>query len=144
MPRITRPLFGIVVTLVVLTPGAPALADNLTGANKLVCAAVHGMICWDDGECEEGTGQALNVPQFIEIDLQQKRLSTTEASGQNRSTPISNLKREEGQIVMQGEEGGRAFSFILAEETGRISAAIAVNGFTVTVFGACTPISSSR
>jgi len=135
MSRFPRLLFGVVLLLAL----APAQADDLTGADKLVCAAMTVVVCWEDGECEEGTPSELNVPQFIEIDLKQKRLSTTKASGENRSTPIASLTRAEGEIVLQGQEAGRAFSFVISEETGRASVAVARNGLSVAVFGACTP-----
>ena len=140
MSRSTRLLFGVILILAL----APAHADDLTGANKLVCASMTVAVCFEDGDCELGTAAALNIPQFIEIDLTQNRLSTTKASGENRSTPITNLLRDQGQIVLQGFEGGRAFSFVISEETGRASVAVARDGRTVGVFGACTPVTSSR
>jgi len=140
MSRLTRLLFGVLVLLVL----GPAHADDLTGANKLVCASMTVAVCWDDGDCELGMPADLNIPQFVEVDLTQKRLSTTKASGENRSTPITTLLREQGQIVLQGFEGGRAFSFVISEETGRLSVAVARDGRTVGVFGACTPVTSSR
>jgi hypothetical protein len=121
----------------------PAQADDLTGADRFVCAALVVVACWDDGECEEGMPAELNVPQFIEIDLKAKRLSTTKASGENRTSPIAQLQRERGQIVLQGHEAGRAFSFVIAEETGRASVAVATDGRNVSVFGACTPVATT-
>jgi hypothetical protein len=112
----------------------PAQADDLTGADRFVCAALVVVACWDDGECEEGMPAELNVPQFIEIDLKAKRLSTTKASGENRTSPIAQL---------QGHEAGRAFSFVIAEETGRASVAVATDGRNVSVFGACTPVATT-
>ena len=79
--------------------------------------------------------------QFIEIDLQTKRVSTTAASGENRATTASSLEREDGQTVLQGVENGRAFSLVINQETGVLSAAVAREGITVSVFGACTPLS---
>ena len=69
---------------------------------------------------------------------------TTQASGLNRATAILHLQREGGQILLQGYENGRAFSFVIGEKTGLLSAAVAAEGLTVGVFGACTPIASSR
>ena len=76
------------------------------------------------------------------MDLAAKTLSTTAASGENRSTPIKNLEREEGMIILQGYENGRAFSFVIAEEDGMASIAVARDGLSVAVFGACTPMPS--
>ena len=65
-------------------------------------------------------------------------ISTTKASGQNRSTKFTKSDRTEGMITLQGVESERAFSFVIHEATGRMTAAIARDGLSVTVFGACT------
>ena len=122
---------------------APLAADDLTGAQRFLCTAVQVTACYDDGECLTVPPWELNIPQFIEVDLEARTLATTRASGQNRSTPIKNLEREEGQIVLQGFENDRAFSFLITEKTGMASIAVAREGLGVSVFGACTPMPGS-
>ena len=68
---------------------------------------------------------------------------TTEASGENRSTPMLTLSREDGEIVIQGVQGGRAFSVVMNEEFGDASFAIAADGLTISAFAACTPVPGS-
>jgi len=119
-------------------------ADDLTGADQILCTAVQISVCSLDGECEEGPPWDYNIPQFIEIDLARKQLSTTKASGENRSTPIKNLLREDGKIFLQGIEKGRAFSFLIEESTGMATVAVARDGLTVSVFGSCTTIPSAK
>jgi len=114
-------------------------ADDLTGQQKFLCTASQVTLCYADGDCDKGSAWEFDVPQFIEVDLGQKRLSTTKASGQSRTTPIVNLERDGGQIVLQGYENKRAFSFLIDEKTGWVTAAIARRDLAVTVFGACTP-----
>ena len=86
----------------------------------------------------------LNIPQFLQLNLKDKTMSTTKASGENRATPIKTLTREGGQIYLQGLEGGRAFSFVINEESGLLSAGVATDGKVVSVFGACTPLAQAR
>ena len=119
---------------------AAAAADNLAGADGFLCAASQVTVCSVDGTCASEPPWKLDIPQFIEVDLEKKTLSTTEASGENRSTPIKNLERDEGMIILQGYENGRAFSFMIAEEDGMASIAVARDGLSVSVFGACTPL----
>ena len=123
---------------------APALADNLAGADRILCSASTVIMCGETGECTTGSPLELNIPQFIEIDLKGKRLSTTRASGENRSTPILSMTRDSGQIILQGHEKGRAFSFVISEATGATSVAVARDGISVAVFGACTPTGASH
>ena len=81
-----------------------------------------------------------NVPDFIEVDLEAGMLKTTEASEENRQTPISRIIREDGLIVLQGLEMGRAFSFTIEEAGGTMTAVAARNGLFVGAFGVCTPL----
>ena len=69
-------------------------------------------------------------------------MSTTKASGENRSTPMRTLEKENGLIFIQGIEQGRAFSLVIAESTGTLSVAVARDGKAVSLFGACTPLSN--
>jgi hypothetical protein len=130
----------LAIVLFVALTGQALLADDLTGANKLLCTSVQATSCRDDGDCVTDVPWKFKVPQFIEVDLVAKRLSTTKASDENRESPITTLTRADGIIVLQGLELGRAFSFVINEDTGRISATVARDGITVSVFGACTPM----
>lgn len=124
--------------------GTAARADDVTGAEKLLCSAVVAGACCDDGQCAGGTAQELNIPQFLEVDLVHKRISTTKASGMNRGSTFDNVKRVEGKIVLQGVENLRAYSIVIDEKTGSMSAAVAAELCSVTAYGSCTPLTSSK
>ena len=130
----------IAFALAVALSAAGVWADDLRGANRLLCTAVQATKCLEGGDCFVDLPWNLNVPQFIEVNLEAKQLATTKASGENRATPITHLTREGGLIVLQGFENGRAFSFVITEETGRLAVAVATEGKAVAVFGACTPL----
>lgn len=119
-----------------------AWADDLTGSSRFLCAAVQATACVEDGECGIDLPWNLNIPQFIEVDLEARRLGTTAASGENRATAIQHLTREDGVIVFHGFEMGRAFSWVIAEDTGHATVALAAKGASVAVFGACTPMAA--
>lgn len=116
------------------------LADDLTGSDRLLCTAVQATLCVEDGECAVDLPWNVNVPQFIEVDLAARRLATTAASGENRATPIEHLSRGDGIIVFHGFEMGRAFSWVISEPTGYLTATVASDGMAMAVFGACTPL----
>lgn len=115
-----------------------ALADNLANSDRLLCATSKIVVCFEDGDCIEMLPWEANVPQFLIVDTKKKTLSTTKASGENRSTPIRTLLREDGTIIFQGIEAGRAFSVVIDEEFGVLTAAVSRDGASVSVFGACT------
>lgn len=128
------------VTLLVagMTIGGLASADSVVGVDEIICAAGQVQICIEQDTCYATSAADLDVPEFVLIDTKKGTISTTKASGLNRSTEFTKSERKDGLIHLQGVEGGRAFSFVIHEETGRMTAAIARDGLSVTVFGACT------
>jgi len=132
---------GIVAGVIALmVAAAPVAADDLTGADRFLCAPGEVTVCAMNGECTSGPPWEFNVPDFIEVDLEAGLLKTTEASGENRQTPIPRIVREDGLIVLQGLEMGRAFSFNIDEASGTMTAVAARNGLFVGAFGVCTPL----
>jgi len=131
----------IVVPL--LAASSAALADDLTGASRFLCSTISVGRCDADG-CEADTPEGANIPQFVTIDLGAKLVSTTPASGENRSTPLESVRREGGLIVLQGLQNGRAFSFVIGEKSGRASVAIAREELVLAVSAACTPLPASH
>ena len=132
---------GIGMTFLVLAlASSPSIADDVTGSGEILCSVAHATRCYDDGECATGPPWKWNIPQFIVIDLGEGQLRTTKASGENRTTPIKNIERDDGQIFLQGVEARRAFSLVIDERTGMASFAVAMDGLAMTAFGACTPM----
>jgi len=134
--------FGLSALLLVAAAPA-ALADDLTGSNRFLCSVVTISRCYIDG-CMDDTPDGALVPQFVNVDLGAKLLSTTPASGQNRTTPIESLRREGGLIVLQGLQNGRAFSFVIGERSGNASVAIARDEIVLAVSAVCTPAAAEQ
>ena len=128
---------AIVAMLLAVVPSA---AEDLSDAEKILCAGVQATYCDTTGDCEIGMPWNWGMPQFVEIHLDDKMMRTTPAAERPRQTPIRTLEREGGEIYIQGVENGRAFSFVIDELGGVASIAIAADGLTVSVFGACTPM----
>ena len=136
--------FALAIAILAAPAVAVAVADDLKGAAALLCSSSWAMVCTSDEQCHSGPPWAWNIPQFVEVDLEAQTLSTTEASGENRTTPAEVLRREDGLIFIQGIELGRAFSIVVAEDIGSMSAVIAGEDLSVSVFGACTPLQTGR
>lgn len=120
-----------------LFAAALAWADDVSGSDRLICAASDVTLCFESGECIDADPWELDIPQFVIIDIKKKTVSTTRSSGENRSSKVAvTLQNEE--VFLQGIENGRAFSFVIDQATGLLSAAISSDGSTISVFGACT------
>jgi hypothetical protein len=128
----------VVIALAGMGAGALVQADQLTGIDKFICAAAQVQICLEADTCYLSSAWELDMPDLVVIDLKKKSVSTTKASGLNRSTPFSSINRIDGRIFLQGVENGRAFSFVVDEATGRVTVAVARDGVAVNVFGAFT------
>lgn len=126
--------------LVIAGLGVAGLADaeNLEGVDRMVCAAADVQICIEYDTCYSAAPMDLGVPEFVIIDTDDKTISTTKNSGENRSTTFSSVQKADGLIYLQGVEGGRAFSFVIDEASGRMTVAVSRDGMSVSVFGACT------
>ena len=128
---------SVMVCLVALA-ASTAQAEDLSGVEEFVCSVSHVSLCAETGDCFDVQPWEIDMPQFVVIDMKRKMIATTRASDERRSTAIMNLRRESAAIYLQGTEAGRAFSMIIHEATGLLTAAVARDGFSISVFGACT------
>jgi hypothetical protein len=121
---------------------APAIlwADDLTGSNRFVCTSWHAARCTADGICESAPPWKLNIPDFVRLDLGAKVIATTAASSEDRTTHIEGAQRANGVIVLHGQQGERAWSWVINEASGEGTLTISSQGDGVTIFSACTPI----
>ena len=118
--------------------GSVSAAENLDGIDRFICAPGQVQVCIEFDTCYAASPADLGMPDFVIIDTDEQIISTTPASGDERSSAFSSYVREAGLISLQGIEGERAFSFVIDEATGRLTAAVSLDGMTVTAFGACT------
>ncbi|MFT7287009.1 MAG: hypothetical protein ACI87W_001118 [Halieaceae bacterium] len=130
----------IVIGLLLAASWIPSLthAENLTSSAEFLCATKNAHLCFETGECFDALPADLGMPEFVVIDTKKKSISTTKVSGLNRSSAASMFERNDGVVAMQGMDSGRAFSFMIHEETGLLTASIAADGYSVAAFGACT------
>ena len=115
-----------------------SIAENVQDSDKLLCSANKLLLCVEDGVCFDVHPDEIDMPQFLVVDTKKKTISTTKASGRARSTVANSFQRESGRITMQGIENGRAFSIVIEEDLGFLTAAVARDGVSISVFGACT------
>ena len=114
-------------------------ADDLGDSRQILCSTLNVNVCQSDGECAAVLTTDLNIPQFIEVDTKTGRLATTAASGENRETEASRVSHIDDQLLIHGDQMGRAFSLLITKSTGQASFASVADGNAVVVFSACTP-----
>ena len=117
-----------------------ALADDVTGSDALLCYGLSAARCETGSTCEMVEPWRLNLPDFVKLDLRGKRLQTTAGSPEQRETPLQNVSRNNGTILIQGVQGERAFSWLITETSGEGTLSVAGVGQGVTVFTVCTAV----
>lgn len=127
---------AFVLTLMFISP---VTGDVLKDVDRMLCVPGQVSHCVVNGDCNSTFPEDENIPEFIEVDLKRKTLATTQASGEDRSTPIRNIFREADYVYLQGVEGGRSFSMVISETTGDLTLVVAADGETAAMFGNCTP-----
>lgn len=130
----------ITLALIVLMAVTPLLADDLTGANRFLCTSQQAFECEAGADCNGVSLEDLNLPPFIVVDLDKKTLSSTEASGNARSTEMSNLQFFDPLIVIQTAQQGRGMSWVIHEPTGKATMTVAIHHEAYVFFGSCTPL----
>jgi hypothetical protein len=136
--RDTIRVFGVIAMLLgAAGVGAtwPAhAADKYDGSAPLLCIPSAVTECGADGDCEQGTAESVHLPLFFKVDLTAK---TVRAEEEGRVSPIKDIQRTDGRIVLHGAEAQRAWVMIIQEKTGKMSATIAGEEEGFLVFGVC-------
>jgi hypothetical protein len=138
-------IFGVISVVLwavglCLTPPQVAAASKYDGSVPLVCVPLAVTECGADGECQKGTPQSVNLPQFFSVDF---KTMTIRAVEENRESAIKTVDRVHGKMILQGVQGQLGWTMIIAEDSGQMSATIAgaIEGYII--FGSCTLLSQS-
>jgi hypothetical protein len=120
-----------------LTPGV-AVAAEFDGSAPMLCAVIDVVECDRGAGCESLEAADIGLPPFLRVDVSGKALEATDGSG--RKTPIhsSTLVKERERLLVQGGEQGRAWSVVIAQKTGAMTAAIVDHHGGFLISGACT------
>lgn len=138
-PPLIRSLrsYGVVIAGLLLS--SPLWADDLTDSESLLCYGWSAARCTDEVACDVMEPYELNLPDFLKIDLQTGIAVTTETAPELRETEIQTVEREDGTIILQGRQSGRAFSWVIEEVTGEGTLTVSTLEAGITVFTVCTP-----
>lgn len=115
-----------------------AAAAEFDGSKPLICATIETYECVPGGECLEGTPESINAPQFIRLDFSAKIARATRPDGEERTSGIEILKQNEGELILQGVQGGLGWSIAITPENGRMALSASGDGVVFALFGACT------
>jgi hypothetical protein len=126
---------------------AIASGEDYKGVNHFICASASVMECVPVHGCERVAADAVNVPRFIEVDIDKKTLSARLAGGERRTSPIERSEFVDGKLMLQGVEDGDkeqrdglGWTMSVAQDSGDMVLTGSGDNVAFVVFGACTAL----
>jgi hypothetical protein len=114
-------------------------AGVFDGSKDLVCATLEIAECDFNSGCERKTYAEADFPAFVDVEFGSKLIVAVVGGERGRTTAIEGVKSKDGKTILQGAENGRAWSMVINQASGDMTATIADVGATFSIFGACTP-----
>ena len=109
------------------------------GSVPLLCAVTGTVSCDAQGECVEGPAEAVNLPVFLELDVQNKVAKSVRAGGEQRTSEILSTHQADGSLVLLGVDLGAGWSTTIGESDGRLTLSVSGGGVGYLAFGSCIP-----
>ena len=113
-------------------------AGEFDGSTELICAVSTVFDCGPLQKCQSVSSREANVPSFIRVNFEAGKLSGKSPDGEVQETTVQNTTKIDGKTILQGAENGRAWSLVIDQQSGEISATIADNEVGFVLFGGCT------
>jgi hypothetical protein len=134
-------LLAMAVFLMISSLSLVSVADDFDGSQPLVCAAIFSAECnAGEQECITGAPWMINIPVFMKVDFEAKKVTTTKQHENPRTSTISHVgKLTDGHTAIQGVDNAFVWSMLITEETGSMTLSIAGEDTGYLIFGACLP-----
>jgi hypothetical protein len=139
MKTTVKNLSKILSGAALLSASTLVAAAAFDGSAPLLCAVTSTASCDSQGACIEGSAEAVNLPVFIKIDVQNKVAQSTRVGGEQRTSEILSAQSDGGSLVLLGVDEGAGWSVAIGEESGKMTLAVSGEGIGYLAFGACTP-----
>ena len=78
------------------------------------------------------------LPPFVRVNVGGEALEATDGSGRKTEIHSSTIAKEQQRLLVQGGEQGRAWSVVIGQKTGEMTAAIADHDGGFLLSGVCT------
>ena len=123
---------GILAGSAILPSAVPAAP--LDGSAPMLCALSSVVECGRKGDCERGSADEAGIPPFIRVNVPQRMLSSLDGA---RTSPIVNVQRSNGRLMLQGVQNERVWGAEVDEESGRMAATSVEADGAFVLIGTC-------
>lgn len=112
-----------------------AQAAGFDGSKPFVCAIVEASECGEAVDCRRVGVQEIDCPRFFRVDLSKKIVTGILADQTTREVEVQSSAHVDGNLILQGVQGGRAWSLVVSEATGKMTLTVAGAGDGFVLFG---------
>jgi hypothetical protein len=112
-------------------------AGDFDGSKPLICVPLETFECQPGQDCQGGTAESIDIPQFLKIDFKNNAITGTKQDGTPRTAKIEEKEYKEGKLILQGAQNGRGWSMVIAEGSGKMTLTASDDQVGFVVFGAC-------
>jgi len=125
-------------TVALLSLPGLAAADPFDGSSPLLCATMQTRLCSADAECELQAASENDIPRFLKVSVQNRKVTGTRPSGATIDASIDAVRHSKGNMFLQGAQEAFAWTMAIGQQDGSmtLTAVNADNGMVI--FGACT------
>ena len=131
---------GVIPLLALTLTPLAAAAQDFDGKKPLICSTIEVYDCEPGGDCLKGQAREIDAPQFFFLDFARGVARTVRADQEERTSAFATPQVDSGQLILQGAQGGRAWSATIGQESGILVLSVAGDSVAFVLFGACTPM----
>lgn len=122
------------ICLALCAPPGVALAADFDGSKPLICATAEAVEIRPGDEIVKERPSDIGAPSFLRVDIANRKIS-----GPKRVTPISQIEKDDKQILLQGTEFGFGWTLALDQRAGEMTLSFVDRAGAVVLTGRCTP-----
>ena len=127
------------ISAVMLSTASAGLAASEQGSSSMLCAVTSTVSCDPRGDCIVGPADAVNMPTFMNFDLDKKIVESARKGGDRRTSKIVSISNQGDVLVLLGDEGTNGWSATIHKTSGSLTGSVATDGIGYLIFGSCLP-----
>jgi hypothetical protein len=112
--------------------------EAINTKDNLVCASIHVVACDDENNCIQGPPNTFEVPYFMFIDFDKKRIRATDDEGEFAVSPIKAMDVTDVSIVLQGFENHRGWTLAISRSDRKMALSSTGPDVHFSISGNCT------
>ena len=107
-----------VISAVMLSTASAGLAASEQASSSMLCAVTNTVSCDPRGDCIVGPADSVNMPTFMNFELEKKVVESARKGGDRRTSKIVSISGQGDALVLLGDEGTNGWSATIHKSSG--------------------------